>query len=51
MTKSADLRADGPVLEHLSRLDRFLPVWIIAAMATGLILGQACGVKPGAGFV
>ncbi len=41
MTKSADLRADGPVLEHLSRLDRFLPVWIIAAMATGLILGQA----------
>jgi ACR3 family arsenite transporter len=29
-----------PVLRKLSMLDRFLPVWIIAAMAVGLILGK-----------
>jgi ACR3 family arsenite transporter len=30
----------APVLEKLSTLDRFLPVWIGAAMAVGLLLGR-----------
>ncbi|MCU4185657.1 ACR3 family arsenite efflux transporter [Acidiferrimicrobium sp. IK] len=32
---------DAPVAARLPFLDRFLPVWILAAMATGTILGRA----------
>jgi len=32
---------DAPVIARLSFLDRFLPVWIIAAMGVGIVLGRA----------
>ena len=39
-TARTDVPDDAPVLQKLSTLDRFLPVWIIAAMALGLALGR-----------
>jgi ACR3 family arsenite transporter len=39
-TVRTDVPDDAPVLQKLSTLDRFLPVWIVAAMALGLALGR-----------
>jgi arsenical-resistance protein len=46
MTRASEL--DTPVAARLSTLDRFLPVWILAAMAVGLGAGR---VFPGLGPV
>ena len=40
MRESVRDEAASTVIARLSTLDRFLPVWIIAAMALGLILGR-----------
>jgi ACR3 family arsenite transporter len=40
VTERPSVGADAPVIGRLSTLDRFLPVWIIAAMAAGLLLGR-----------
>ena len=34
------LEAETPILQQLSTLDRFLPVWIGLAMVTGIGLGR-----------
>ncbi|WP_151083858.1 ACR3 family arsenite efflux transporter [Nocardioides cynanchi] len=38
--ETAQAPEDAAVLRRLSTLDRFLPVWIIAAMVAGLLLGR-----------
>ncbi|WP_438940580.1 arsenic resistance protein [Geodermatophilus maliterrae] len=38
--ETARAGTEAPVLQRLSTLDRLLPVWIVAAMVTGLLLGR-----------
>ncbi len=38
--ETATLPEDAAVMQRLSTLDRFLPVWIVAAMLGGLLLGR-----------
>lgn len=40
MTETTTSPAHGPAATRLSTLDRFLPVWIAAAMVAGLLLGR-----------
>ena len=40
-TPAPDGTPEAPVIARLSFVDRFLPVWIIAAMAAGIGLGRA----------
>ena len=36
----APVAPQGRVIGHLSRLDQLLPLWILLAMASGLLLGR-----------
>jgi arsenite transporter len=40
VAESAVRGPEAPVLQRLSTLDRLLPLWILAAMAAGLLLGR-----------